>query len=72
MCLVSLVLDMRLNILTFKFLTTPGTYGLYAYGLSILLKLPPHLLVYRILIPKGKRVDSSLFTLTICGLTLHS
>ena len=50
MCLVSLVLDIRLNTLTFKFLTTSETYN-FARGLLIQLQLPLHLLV---LILKGK------------------
>ena len=48
-CLVSLVLDITLNTLTFKFFTTSGTHN-FAYGLLILLQLPLHLLV---LILKG-------------------
>ena len=49
MCLVSLVLDIRLNTLTSKFFTTSGTH-IFAYGSLILLQLPLHLLV---LILKG-------------------
>ena len=41
--LVSLVLDIRLNTLTFKFFTTSGTH-IFAYGSLILLQLPLHLL----------------------------
>ena len=41
---VSLVLDIRLNTLTFKSFTTSGTQIL-AYGSLILLQLPLHLLV---------------------------
>ena len=67
MFLVSLVLDIRLNALTFKFLTTPGTHS-FAYGSLTLLQLPFHLLT---LILKGKNTGSTLLTLTICGLTLH-
>ena len=67
MCLVSLVLDIWLNTLTFKFLTTLGTPN-FAHGLLILLQLPLDLLV---LILKGKNTGSSLLTLTIFGLTLH-
>ena len=67
MCHVSLVLDIRLNTLTFKFFTTSGTY-MFAYGSLILLQLPLHLLV---LIIKGQERGSSLLTLTISGLTLH-
>ena len=43
-CLVSLVNDIRLNTLTFKFLTTSGAQ-IPAYGSSILLQLPLHLFV---------------------------
>ena len=50
MCLVSLVLYIRLNTLTFTFLTTSGKYS-FAYGLLILLQLPLHLLI---LILEGK------------------
>ena len=42
MCLVSLVLDIILNTLTFMFLTTLGTHN-FAYGSLILLQLPQHL-----------------------------
>ena len=42
--LVSLVFDIRLNILTFKFFTTSGTH-IFAYGSLILLQLPQYLLV---------------------------
>ena len=41
MCLASLVLDIKLNTLTFKFLTTSGTHN-FAYQLLIFLQLPPH------------------------------
>ena len=68
MCLFSLVLDIRLNVLTFKLLTISGTHN-FTYGLLILLQLPSHLLAS---ILKGKNTVSSLLTLTICGLTLHS
>ena len=68
MCLASLVLPIRLNVLTFKFLTTSATHS-FAYGLLILLQLPSHLLTS---ILKGKNTVSSLLALTICGLTLHS
>ena len=67
MYLVSLVLDVRLNTLTFKFFITLGTQ-IFAYGSVILLQLPLHLLV---LILKGKNTGSSQLTLTICGLSLH-
>ena len=39
-CMVSLVLDIRLNTFTFEFLTTSGTHS---YGIFILLQLPLHL-----------------------------
>ena len=42
MCLVSSVLDNRLNTFTFMFLIWSGTYIL-AYGLLIVLQLPLHL-----------------------------
>ena len=42
MCLVSLVLEIRVNTLKFMFLTTSGTYN-FAYGSLILLQLPLHL-----------------------------
>ena len=41
-CLVSLVLNTRLNTLTFLFLTASGTYN-FAYGSLISLQLPLHL-----------------------------
>ena len=47
--LVSLVLDIRLNTLTFKVFIMSGTH-IFAYGLLILLQLPLHLLI---LILKG-------------------
>ena len=68
MCLVSLVLDIRLNTLIFKFLTTSGTHN-FEDGLLVLLQLPLHLLVS---ILKGKNTGSSPLRLTICGLTLQS
>ena len=43
-CLVSLVLDIRLNTLTFVFLMVSGTQTL-AYGLLIVLQLPFHLFI---------------------------
>ena len=58
----------RLNTLTFMFLKTSGTH-IFAYETLILLQLPLHLLA---LILKGKKTGSSLLTLTISGLTLHS
>ena len=68
MYFVSLVLDTRLNTLTFKFLTISGTHS-FACGLLILLQLPLHLLFLRLM---GKNVDSLLLMLTIWGLNLHS
>ena len=68
MCLVSIGLDIRLNTLTFNFLTTSGTHN-FAYGLLILLQLSLNLLI---LILKGKSKGYPLSTLTICGLTLNS
>ena len=68
MCLVSLVLNIRLNPLTSKFSTTSGTHN-FSYELLILLQLPLHLLL---LILKGKNRGSSLLTLKICGLTFYS
>ena len=44
MCLVSLVLDIRLNTLTFVFLVLSGTHIL-AYGSLIVLQLPWHLFI---------------------------
>ena len=49
MCLVSLVLDVRLNNLTFKSFTVSGTQ-IFAYGLLMLLQLPLNLFI---LILKG-------------------
>ena len=49
MHLVSLVLDIRLNTLTFKSFMTSGTQ-IFAYGLLMLLQLPLHLFI---LIRKG-------------------
>ena len=49
MVFVSLVVDIRLNNLTFKSFTTSGTH-IFAYGSPILLQLPLHLLA---LILKG-------------------
>ena len=48
MCLVSLVLEIRLNTLTFMFLMVSGTHNL-AHGSLIALQLPLHLfiLIYR-------------------------
>ena len=41
-CVVPLVLEIRLNTLTYMFLTTSGTHNL-VYGSLILLQLPLHL-----------------------------
>ena len=43
-CLVSLILEIRLNTLTFTFLITSGTHNL-AYGSLIVLQLPLHLFI---------------------------
>ena len=48
-CLISLVYDIRLNTLTFKYLTVSGTQ-IFAYELLMLLLLPLHLFI---LILKG-------------------
>ena len=50
------------------FSATSGTHN-FAYASLISLQLPLHLLV---LILKGKTTGSSLLTLTISGITLHS
>ena len=63
----SLVLDIRLKNLEFKFLATSGTQS-FASGSWILLQLPLHLLD---LILKRKSTGSSLLTLTIFRLPLH-
>ena len=68
MCFVSLVLDIKLNILTFNFLPTSETLN-FVNGLLILLQLPLHLLI---LILKGEKIDPLLLTLTVGGLTLYS
>ena len=70
MNLVSLVLDIRLNTLTFKSFIRLGTQ-ISAYGLLILLQLPLHLFF---LILKGQNIEVLLLllTLTISGLALHS
>ena len=44
MYLVSLVLEIRLNTLTFMFLTRSGTHN-FGYGSLILLQIPLHLLI---------------------------
>ena len=49
MCLVSLVLEIRLNTLTFKSFIVSGTQ-IFAYGLLMLLQSPLHLFI---LILKG-------------------
>ena len=67
MCLASLVLEIRFNALTFRFLTTSGTHN-FAYESLILLQVALHLLL---LMLKGKNTGSSLLPLTICGFTLH-
>ena len=67
-CLVSLVLDIKLNTLTFKSFITSGIH-IFVYGLSILLQLPLHLLV---LILKLQNTGSLLLKLIISGLILHS
>ena len=43
-CLVSLIRDIKLNTLTFMFLTMSGTHNL-EYGSLILLQLPLHLFI---------------------------
>ena len=50
MCLVLLVLDIKLNTLTFKLFTTSETHN-FAHGSFVLLQIPMNLLV---LILKGK------------------
>ena len=66
MCFVSLVLDIRFNALTLKFLTTSGTHN-FGYGFLVLLQLQLHLLV---LILKGKNTVSSLLTFVVL-LNIH-
>ena len=68
MCFVSLVLDIRLNTLSIIFLTTSGTHN-FANESLILLQLLLHLLV---LILQRNYTVSSILTLTISALTLHS
>ena len=65
--LVSLVLDIRLNISTFMLFITLITQ-IFPYGSLILLPLQLHLIV---LILKGKNTGSSLITLVISGLALR-
>ena len=66
-CLVSLVFDIRLNSLMFKFFITSGAQ-IFAYRSLISLQLSLQLLV---LMLKGKNTGSLLLTLTIFGLYLH-
>ena len=66
-CLVSLVVDIRLNTLKFKFLATSKIHNL-SYGLLIFLQLLLHFLV---LILKGKNTCLFLLKLTTCGISLH-
>ena len=66
MCLVSLVLDIKLNTLTFKFLITSGTHN-FAYGLLLLLQLPLHLLVFN---TKGEKDRP--FTINVNNLWSYS
>ena len=61
--LVSLVLDTWLNILTFMFLTTPGTYN-FVYGSLILLPPPLHLFILTLW---EQNEGSLLLILIICG-----
>ena len=68
LCLVSVVLDIRLNTLRFNFFTASGTHS-FAYGSLILLQLQLHLLV---LILKGQNSGSLLLRLIIFCLTLHA
>ena len=69
MRLVSLLIHIRFNALTFKFLTISRTHN-FAYGSLILLQLPLHLLV--LTLERKKNRGSSLLTLKICDLALHS
>ena len=59
MCLVSLVLDIRLNTLTFKSFTVSGTQ-IFAYGSLILLQLPPHFFNFN-----PKRIKYRIITINI-------
>ena len=68
MCLVSLVVDIKLNTLKFKSFTASGTH-IFVYGSLILLHVPLHLLA---LLLKGYNTGSLLLTLRISGLSLHS
>ena len=65
--LVSLVSDIILNTLTFKFLAISGTQIL-AYGSLILLQLPLHIFILRL---NGKNIGLLLLMLIVSGLTLH-
>ena len=62
MNLVSLVLDIRLNTLTFKSFTASGTQ-IFEYGLLILLQLPLNLFILIL-----KRVKYSIITININNL----
>ena len=64
MCLVSLLIDIRLNTLTFKSFTTSGTH-ISANGSLILLKLPLHSLVLTL---KGLNSGLLVLILIISGL----
>ena len=66
--LVSLVNDIRLNTLAFKFFTASETQIL-AYGSLILLQLPLHLFILTL---KRWNIGLLLLTSTISGLTLHA
>ena len=69
MCLVSLVLNIRLNTLTFKSFATSGTH-IFAYGSLILLRATTTFTCFH-----NKRIKYGLIailTLIIFGLTLHA
>ena len=66
-CLVSLVLDIRLNTLTFTFLTILGTQ----FCMRIIDTVATTA-AFDCFNTKGKKVDYLLVILTICGLILHS
>ena len=68
MCLISLVLDIRLDTLTFKSFTVSGIQ-IFAYELLMLLQLPLYLLI---LILKGYNIGLLLLISAILGLNLHS
>ena len=63
------ILDIRLNTLAYKFFTISVTHN-FACGLLIFLQLPLHLFI--LILKVKKNTGSSLLTLTICDLTLHS